>query len=52
MDTRTLTLLCLLAILLICLPIACGVRLSYKRVGGLLFIRVGRLSLSFCITRS
>ncbi len=26
-------------------------RLAYKRVGGLRFVRIGRLSFSFCITR-
>ena len=28
-----------------------GFRASYKRRGGLRFIRLGRLSLSFCITK-
>lgn len=29
-----------------------AIRMAIKRVGGLTFVRLGRLSLSFCLTRN
>jgi hypothetical protein len=31
--------------------ILAALRVSYRKVGGLRFLKVGRLSLSFCVTR-